>query len=136
MDQLLKDYPKDVRFVYKQMPLVQIHKGAMPAAKASIAAGNQGKFWEMHDKLFENYRQISEENIEKWAKELDLDVAKFKKDMGSDETEKKVQADMALAQKVGVRGTPTFFINGKRVMNRSPEAMKAMIEAELKQAKK
>ena len=136
MDQLLKEYPKDVRFVYKQMPLTQIHREAMPAAKASIAAGNQGKFWEMHDKLFENYRQMSTENYEKWAKEIGLDVEKFKKDMASEETEKKIQADMTLAQKVGVRGTPSFFINGKRVMNRSPEAMKAMIEAELKHAKK
>lgn len=135
MDQLLEAYPKDVRFVYKQMPLTQIHKNAMPAAKASIAAGKQGKFWEMHDKLFENYRELSDESIKKYAAELGLDMKKFEKDMNSSETEKEVQADMTLAQKVGVRGTPTFFINGKRVTNRSLDAMKAMIEAELKEKK-
>ena len=129
--ELLKAYPKDLRFVYKQMPLTQIHKEAMPAAKASIAAGKQGKFWEMHDALFENSRGLSSGKYKELAEKLELDVAKFLKDMESKEVEAEVKADMALASRVGVRGTPTFFIQGKRVSNRSVESMKAMVDEAL-----
>lgn len=132
MDQLLAAFPKDLRFVYKHMPLTQIHANALPAAKASVAAGRQGKFWEMYDKLFQNSRNLSPENIRKMAEEIGLDLEKFERDMNSPEVEQLVQADVELARRAGVRGTPTFFLNGKRVTNRSFEALKAMIEAELK----
>jgi protein-disulfide isomerase len=137
VDQVLAAYPKDVRFVYKQFPLEQIHANAMNAAKASVAAGNQGKFWEMHDELFKISRELSMEEIRKKAELLGLDMKKFDADMADPETEKIVREDLALGRDVDVQGTPTFFINGKRVpgTNRSLEGMKAMVDEALKKDK-
>jgi protein-disulfide isomerase len=135
VDQVLAAYPKDVRFVYKQFPLEQIHQNAMNAAKASVAAGNQGKFWEMHDELFKISKNLAMDEIRKKAEEIGLDMKKFDADMASPETEKTVRADLEAGRTVDVQGTPTMFINGKRVMNRSVEGMKAMVDEELKKAK-
>jgi len=131
--QVMEAYPNDVRFVYKNYPL-PFHKNAMPAAKAAVAAGNQGKFFEMHDKLFANQRTLSEENYIKWAGEIGLDVDKFKSDMASAETQAQITAEMREAGKVSVRGTPTFFINGKKPSGRSLDLYKSIIDAELKKA--
>ncbi len=135
MDQVLAAYPKDLRFVYKQFPLTQIHQNAMPAAKAVVAADEQGKFWEMHDELFKISRELTADNIRKKAEEIGLDLKKFESAMAAPQTEKQIQEDMQQAQAADVQGTPTFFINGRRVMNRSLEGMKAMIDEELKKAK-
>jgi protein-disulfide isomerase len=135
VDQVLAAYPKEVRFVYKQFPLEQIHQNAMNAAKASVAAGNQGKFWEMHDELFKIFRNLTMDEIRKKAEAIGLDMKKFDADMASPETEKAVRADLDLGRTVDVSGTPTMFINGKRVMNRSVEGMKAMVDEELKKSK-
>lgn len=135
VETLLEEFPKDLRFVYKQLPLSRIHPNAMPAAKASIAAGNQGKFWEMHDTLFENYNRLSKDKIREIAENLDLDMEQFEKDWKAPETENLVQKDMKLARKVGVRGTPTFFLNGKKVENRSLGALKAQVRKEIEKAK-
>jgi protein-disulfide isomerase len=135
VDQVLAAYPKDVRFVYKQFPLEQIHQNAMNGAKASVAAGNQGKFWEMYDELFKISRNLAMEEIRKKAEQIGLDMKKFDADMASAETEKAVRADLELGKTVDVQGTPTMFINGKRVMNRSLEGMKTMVDEELKKGK-
>jgi protein-disulfide isomerase len=137
VDQVLAAYPKQVRFVYKQFPLEQIHANAMNAAKASIAAGNQGKFWEMHDELFKIFRNLTTEEIRKKAELLGLDMKKFDADMASPETEKVVRDDLELGRNVDVTGTPTFFLNGKRVpsTSRSLEGMKTMVDEALKQGK-
>jgi protein-disulfide isomerase len=135
VDQVLAAYPKDLRFVYKQFPLEQIHQNAMNAAKASVAAANQGKFWEMHDELFKISRNLAMDEIRKKAEEIGLDMKKFDADMASPETEKTVRADLELGKTVDVQGTPTMFINGKRVMNRSLEGMKTMVDEELKKGK-
>jgi protein-disulfide isomerase len=132
VDQVLAAYPKDVRFVYKQFPLEQIHQNAMNGATASVAAGNQGKFWEMYDELFKISRNLAMEEIRKKAEQIGLDMKKFDADMASAETEKAVRADLELGKTVDVQGTPTMFINGKRVMNRSLEGMKTMVDEELK----
>jgi len=129
---VLKAYPNDVKHVFKQMPLVQIHPHAMNAAKASTAAGRQGKFWEMHDILFKNFRTLQPENVKKYAEELGLDMAQFEKDLESPEVAKQIADDMSLAQTAGVRGTPTIFVGGKRLMNRSMDGFKAMIDPALK----
>src|SRR5689334_21663796 len=76
MEQVLQAYPKDVQRVYKQYPL-PMHPNAMPASRAALAAGKQGKFWEMHQKLFENQTALGPENYKKWAEELKLDTARF-----------------------------------------------------------
>jgi len=135
VDQLLAAFPKDLRFVYKQMPLVQIHQNAMNASKAAIAANKQGKYWEMHEELFKISKNLSLDEIKKVAEKLGLDMKKFEADMNSPETEKILQDDLATARATDVSGTPSFFINGKRVTNRSFEGMKAMVEEELKKPK-
>jgi protein-disulfide isomerase len=132
VDQVLQAYPKDVNFVLKQFPLRQIHPNADPAARASLAAGKQGKFWEMHDELYKNSRNLTPETFKGIAEKLGLDVKKFEADMNSDEIKKQVDADLDLGQQVNVRGTPSFFINGKVAQNRSLEGFKAQIDEELK----
>jgi protein-disulfide isomerase len=135
VDQVLQAFPKDVRFVYKQFPLEQIHPNALNAAKAHVAAGNQGKYWEMHDELFKISRNLSMDEIRKKAEMIGLDLKKFDKDMADPETEKTVRADLEAGRTSGVSGTPTMFLNGRRVMNRSLDGIKAMVEEELKKKK-
>jgi len=130
----VKAFPNDVRVVFKNYPL-PFHQQAMPAAKAAIAAGKQGKFWEMHDKIFEKYKELGPDKYEAWAGELGLDVAKFKADMEAPETAALISEEMKQAGQVGVRGTPSFFINGRQPQGRSFEIYKAMIEEELKNKK-
>ncbi len=132
LDEVAAAYPEDVRLVFKQFPL-PMHKDAMLGAQAALAAGNQGKYWEMHDKLFANQRAMSRADIEKYAQEIGLDMAKFKKDLEDEATKKKVQEDMAQGKKFGVRSTPTFFVNGKMQRGALPaDAIKKMIDEEKK----
>jgi protein-disulfide isomerase len=130
--QVLDAYPKDVNFLYKQFPLTSIHPNAMGAAKAAIAAGKQGKFWEMHDIMFANMRELQPEKLKEYAGKIGIDVARFEKDMNSPETQAQVEREMKEAAAAEVTGTPSFFIAGKRVMNRSFEGMKQMVEDALK----
>ena len=134
MDQVTNAYPNDVRFIYKNYPL-PFHKEAMPAAKAAIAAGKQGKFFEMHDKLFQNQRALSADFYTKAAQEIGLDMEKFKKDMEDDSTQALINEEMKQAQQADVRGTPTVFINGKKPQGRSFELYKGIIDEALKAKK-
>jgi protein-disulfide isomerase len=109
-----------------------MHPQALPAAKAAVAAQRQGKFWEMHDKIFENHRQLTNDKYREFAQQIGLDVAKFEKDFNSPEVQKQIDEEMAVARAAEVSGTPTFFVNGKRVMNRSVDGFKDMINAALK----
>jgi protein-disulfide isomerase len=128
---VLEKYPQKVRLVFKNFPL-RNHKFALPAAKAAHAAGNQGKFWEYHDKVFIKYNQLSNELLDQFAKELDLDMNRFKKDLGSQEIASLINRDLREASRIGVRGTPTIFVNGKRLGQRSLQAFSAAIESQLK----
>ncbi len=119
MEDVKKAYPGKVKVVFKNLPL-PFHPEAKPAAVAALAAGKQGKFWEMHDKLFEKQKELGEETYINLAKELKLDVNKFKTDLNSDELKKQVDDDAALATKLGVRGTPGFFVNGVQVRGARP----------------
>jgi protein-disulfide isomerase len=131
VDQVLAAYPKDVQRVYKQFPLTSIHPNALPASKAAVAAGKQGKFWEMHAKLFGNQRELSPDNYKKWAEELKLDVPRFEKDMSSPEVQSQIDKEMQEARAAEVTGTPTIFVNGKRLQQRSFDGFKAAIDAAL-----
>lgn len=133
--QILKAYPNDVTFVFKNYPL-PFHKEAMPAAKAAVAAGKQGKFFEMHDILFKNQRALAADKYAVWAAEIGLDVEKFKKDMESPEVAAQVTGEMKEAGEVGVRGTPSFFINGKQPAGRSFELYKSIIDEAIAAKKK
>jgi protein-disulfide isomerase len=120
-----------VNFVYKQFPLTAIHPNAMPAAKAVVAAGKQGKFWEMHDIVFANMRELGPDKLKEYAGKVGVDVPRWEKDMNSPETEATVKKEMDEARAADVSGTPTFFVGGKRVMNRSFEGFKQMIDEQL-----
>ena len=134
MAQVLEAYPKEVKFVYKNYPL-PFHKQAMPAAKAAVAAGKQGKFFEMHDLIFANFRTLNDENYLKWAGEIGLNVDQFKTDMASPETQAFIATEMKQASANSVRGTPTIFINGKKPQGRSLALYKKMIDDALKAKK-
>ena len=119
MEAVLSKYPKDVKVVFKHMPL-PFHDKALPAAKAAAAAAKQGKFWEMHDDFFSNQSQLSPEYFVKVAEKLGLNIDKFKKDMESPEVKKAIDDDMELAKKNGIQGTPGFFVNGVAVKGAYP----------------
>ncbi len=113
------------------MPL-KFHKMAMPAAKAAFAAREQGKFWEFHDRLFAAQRELSPATIIKIAQDLKLDIPRFEKDMSSPEIQTIINTDLMEAQKAGVTGTPTVFINGRTPKQRSLEGFQALIDDELR----
>lgn len=101
-------------FVFRNFPLSQIHPHAKQAAYAAEAAGLQGKYWEMHDMLFENQDALEESDLASYAQALDLDLDKFTADMQSNTVIEKVENDFMGGVRSGVNGTPTFFINGTR----------------------
>ena len=106
-------YPKDIRLVFKQFPLDQ-HAQAEIASEGSLAAHNQGKFWGMHDKMYSDIRDLSRERLLTYAKDLGLDVNKFRQDLDSHKWEKEVNREREEGEQFGVNSTPTFFINGKK----------------------
>lgn len=126
--QIMEAYPKDVKFAFKHFPL-PMHKEAEGAAKAAWAAQQQGKFWEMHDALFENQGKLGSEFYLEEAKTLGLNVDKFKKDMESEAATKAVAADKEVGEKNGIQGTPGFFVNGVAVKGAYPlEHFKMIID--------
>jgi len=130
--ELEEKYKDRVRFVWKHLPLVGIHSNAMDAGIAAEAARKQGKFWEYHDKLFANQERLGGDDLKRYAGELGLDLDRFEKDRQDPELKAKVQADMAEATALGVRSTPTFFINGRIVRGAMPfETFATIIDAEL-----
>ena len=112
-----------------------MHNRAMAAAMAAEAAGKQGKFWEMHDLLFANAKELTDENFVKWAGELGLDVEKFKADLADPAVAKKVDENQKQGTQLGARGTPAFFVNGRYVSGAQPfEKFKALIDEEIAEA--
>lgn len=116
--QVKEKYGEKIRFVFRQFPL-SFHDNARVAAEASIEAHKQGKFWAFHDKLFANQRALDRASLEGYAKELKLDLNQFKTALDAKAHSPQVQADMDLGGEVAVQGTPTLFVNGKRVDNPS-----------------
>ena len=136
LDKLIKEYPDKVRLFFRHNPL-PFHKDAQLAAQAAVAAELQGKFWPMHDILYKNQQKLKREDLEKYAAEIGLDVAKFKKDIDLPATKKRVEEDLELAKKLGVQGTPNFFIDGRPLRGAVPyEQFKNVVEDELGRAKK
>jgi protein-disulfide isomerase len=136
-EQLLKDYAGKVRVVWRNNPL-PFHNNAMPAAQLAMEAFEQGgseKFWQIHDVLFANQRQLTRENLERFAKEAGLDVAKVKQALDSGKHQASIKADQDLAAQIGARGTPNFFINGRQLVGAQPvEAFKAVVDDEIQRA--
>jgi len=111
---LQKTLGKKLRFVFRNFPVTQAHPYAMIAAETAEAAALQGKFWEMHDLLFEQQASLKPEVIPQWAKKIGLDLDKFGKDIKQGVVQKRIKEDRQSGIRSGVNGTPTFYINGTR----------------------
>ncbi|MFH0900115.1 MAG: thioredoxin domain-containing protein [Pseudomonadota bacterium] len=136
VQQIKGAYPNQVRVVFKQSPL-PFHKNAVPAAEAVLAAHEQGKFWQMHDKLFANQKALDRASLERYAGEIGLDLKKFKDALDTHKFKAKIDSEMAQAQRVGARGTPNFFVNGKQLTGAKPfEEFKKAIDDEIAFAQK
>ncbi len=137
MAQILDEYEGKVRIVWRNQPL-PFHDNAMPAAEAAMEAFAQGgdeKFFAMHDKLFANQRELGRENLERFAGEIGLDMTRFRAALDGHTHQAAIQADMAIATRLGSRGTPGFFINGRNLRGAQPfEAFKAIIDDEIQRA--
>jgi protein-disulfide isomerase len=133
---VFETHPKVVKLAIKNFPLPN-HKFARQAAVAALAASRQGKFWEFHDELYQNYNRLSEDKIDEIAQQVGLDGAKFEEDRKAPEIHAIVENDVREGQKAGVRGIPTIFINGRLLRDRSFSGFQAAIEKELaKQGRK
>lgn len=137
LKQVKEAFKDDLRFVYRQFPLT-MHKNALAAALAAEAAGKQGKFWEMHDLLFAKQKDWGGKSVEDasvfegMAQELGLNLEQFKSDVKSDATRQAVERGMDSGQSLHLRGTPTFFLNGKQIDNpASVDAFKALLQSKL-----
>ncbi|MBN1944928.1 MAG: thioredoxin domain-containing protein [Bradymonadales bacterium] len=119
--QVREHYGDQVRFVWKDFPL-PFHDNALIAAQAAYAAGEQGKFWEYHDILFQNQRNMTRPDLERYAEQLGLDMAQFREALDSDRFNARIESNKQEGQRLGVSGTPTFFINGERLVGAVPFA--------------
>jgi RNA polymerase sigma factor (sigma-70 family) len=128
-------FPDDVRFVWRNLPL-PFHESAGLAAEAALAAGEQGKFWQMHDRLFANQDKLDPASLEEHARVIGLDVGKFKAALDSGKFRPRVEADVQLAKEAKINGTPTFLINGELFTGAQPlPAFKHKVEEALAKAK-
>jgi protein-disulfide isomerase len=135
VNEVLKDYEGKVRLVFRHFPL-SFHQEAPKAAEASLCAHDQGKFWEYHDTLFAHQQALKVEELKKYAADLGLDTARFNDCLDSGKKAEIVQKDMKEGEKVGVTGTPAFFINGIALSGAVPASdFKSIIDAELKKKK-
>ena len=130
LEQVLEKYPQDVKVVFKNFPL-QNHKYAMKAAIAALAAESQGKFWEFHDLLFENYNKLNDQKIQDIAVAVGLNLEEYEKKKKDPAVQTQVRRDLADGRRAGVRGTPTVFINGKRLRDRSLNGFQAAVDKQL-----
>lgn len=130
LDQVLEKNKGKVKLAFKNFPLNN-HQFARKAAAAALAAGKQGKFWELHDRLFQNYNRLNDQVVQEQAQQLGLDIQKFNKDMNDPQIMQVINQDMQDGAKAGVRGTPTLFVNGSLLRNTNLEGFQAAIDKEL-----
>jgi protein-disulfide isomerase len=135
LKQVEEKYGSQIKVAFRNLPLVQIHPDASRAAEAGACAADQGKFWEMHDKMFSNQQGLSVDGLKKMATEAGLDAEKFASCLGSGDKAARWHADTADAERYGVSSTPAFFINGRLVSGARPfEDFARIIEDELARA--
>jgi len=130
LNQVLEKNKDKVKLVFKNFPL-STHQFARKAAAAAFAAGRQGKFWELHDRLFQNYNRLNDQVVQEQAQQLGLDMQKFEKDMNDPQITQVINQDYQDGLKAGVRGTPTIFVNGSLLRNTSHDGFQAAIDKEL-----
>ena len=111
---LMSQFGDQIKFVFRNFPLSEMHQYARAAALAAEAAGLQGKFWEMHDAIYENQRALNEMLLMKLAEKLELNLPQFEEDIKSSKLAEKVDADFESGVMSGVNGTPSFYVNGKK----------------------
>jgi len=132
IEKLMKEYDGKVRLVFRHYPL-DFHPFAAKAAEAGACAADQGKFWEMHDKMFGNQQKLGVDDLKGYAKAIGLDSAKFDKCLDSGEKKPLVEADQKAGNEAGVNGTPAFFVNGIFINGAVPyEQIKQTVDRELK----
>jgi protein-disulfide isomerase len=131
---VLEKYPRDVKLVHKNFPL-RNHKFAVNAAKAALAAHRQGRFWDYHHRLLENYEQLNDAKFQALAADLGLDLEGFNKDMNDPSIQRLIYRDFKEGRDAGIRGIPAVFINGKLLKNTSGPVFQRMIDAELQKRK-
>ena len=132
LKQVQKNYPENVRLVYRQFPLTNLHPHAMKAAEASLCANEQKKFWEFHDSMFGNQQELSVPDLKQRAVDLKLDTDAFNQCLDSGRQSAAVQADIQEGARAGVTGTPAMFINGRLLSGNQPYAdIKEVIDDEL-----
>ncbi len=132
--QLRKAYPEDVRVVWKNLPLA-MHPQAMPAALAAEAAREQGKFWEMHDLLFQNQGKLAPDQYDAWARQLGLDMKRFQASVASAATRARVEEDARIGARVAPQGTPTLYVNCRQVVGAQPyEVFQKVVDEQLSRA--
>jgi len=129
LNQLKEIYGDDLRIIYKHLPL---HDGSFEFAVASECANEQGKFWGYHDYLYANQKTIKIEDVSLYAQELGLNVDKFNQCLNGEDAKAKVNSDWEDAKELGLNGTPTFFVNGEKILGAQPiETFKKVIESKL-----
>ena len=131
LEQVLEKNPNQVKLVFKNFP-IRNHRFAMPAAIAALAAEKQGKFWEFHDLLFKDYNRLNEQKVKEIAQQLKLDMEKFERDRKDPQIIELIRRDVLEGNQAGVRGTPTVFINGRLLRDRSMAGFQELIEKALK----
>ena len=133
IEQLLKDFPNELRLVYRHFPL-SIHENAESAALAAECSKEQNKFWEYHDKLFQNQQSLDIASLKKYATDLKLETKQFNDCLDNKKYQSIVQQDLQDGAAVGVSGTPTFFVNGIPMVGAQPfSSFKQVIDGELNQ---
>jgi len=131
LNQVLEKNKGKVKLVFKNFPL-NTHQFARKAAAAALAAGKQGKFWELHDRLFQNYNRLNDQVVQEQAQQLGLDMQRFQKDMNDPQIAQVINQDYQEGVKAGVRGTPTIYVNGSLLRNTNTlEGFQTAIDKEL-----
>ena len=131
LTQALEHNPDKVKVVFMNYPLPS-HRFSQQAALSALAAGRQGKFWEMHDKIFANYSSLDENKFAQFATELGLDLERFNNEVKDPTLRERINTDIIEANKARVRGTPTLFVNGRLLKEKSLVGIQEMVDAELK----
>ncbi len=134
--QIAAEFNDQITFQFRNFPLINIHQNAFAGARAAEAAAAQGKFWQMHDLLYDNQSQWSDSSnpsqfFQQYAQQLGLNLTQFNKDYSSNKVNNAINADMAAGNKLNIQGTPTFFLNGKQIQT---SASAASFEGQIKQA--
>ena len=132
IDELLQKYEEEIVFYYRNFPL-EMHANSFIAAEAAECANEQGKFWEYHDILFENQGKLDKENLKLYAQELELNQNQFDNCLDTDKFKQDIERDINEGEFLGIEGTPTFFINGRKIVGINEEVMNNIINEELEE---